>query len=49
MALYSCRPLVLVNQVLQVPVVYVVVLPIWRLVELQIVREFHGGAFLFCY
>ena len=48
-ALNGCCPFILVDQGFQVPVVYVTVLPVRCLVELQVVSEFHIGSCFFCY
>ena len=43
----SCA-FILVNQILQMPVVDVIVLPVRCLVELKVVCEFHGWVFVYC-
>lgn len=42
----GCSPLILVDEILEMPVVNVVVLPIWCFVKLQIMRKLHAGIFL---
>ena len=48
-SLHCCCPLILVDQILQVPIINVIVLPVRGFVEFQVVSELHACVLLFSY